>query len=276
LTEAYDQGARSVKMMVGTVMTPEERRQEITRLAQAEGRVLVEELVGRLKASRETIRRDLTVLADRGILLKYHGGARTPRPDVEGPFQARMAANMPAKRAIAAAAARLFEPGDTLFVDTGTTTLCLAEALGRLSGLTVVTNAPRLAAAIAGSGGANQVFLIGGAFKTDAAETVGPLAIEQIRRFRPRHAVLTIGALDVEGGVMDYDIDEAEVAAAMIAQAEVLTVVADASKLGRRALFPVCPLATLDRLVTDTPPPPALAAALAEAGVTVILAEGAV
>jgi DeoR family glycerol-3-phosphate regulon repressor len=228
LTEAYGLNDRSVKSRVGTVMTPEERRQEITRLAHAEGRVAVEELVARLNASRETMRRDLTVLAGRGILLKYHGGARTPRADIEGPFQARMAANMPAKRRIAAAAARLFEPGDTLFIDTGTTTLCLAEALGRLKGLTVVTNAPRLAGAIA----------------------------------------------DLEGGIMDYDIDEAQVAQAMIGQAEQVTVVADASKLGRRALFQVCELAAVDRLVTDAAPPAAIAAALGEAGVAVVVADG--
>lgn len=261
-----------VKRSVEAVMMPEERRAEILRLAQAEAQVGVEDLASRLATSRETIRRDLTLLADRGLLLKFHGGARLPRPDIEGSFQSRMATNVAAKRAIARAAARIFEPGDTLFIDTGSTTLCLAEELGRLNGLTAITNAPALARAIANGDGGNRSFLIGGDFKIDNEETAGPLAIEQIRRFRPRYAVLTVGALDIEGGVMDYDIDEAQIAEAMIAQAERVVILADSSKFGKQALFQVCSLETADLLVTEAMPGQALLAFLEQADVRTIVA----
>lgn len=255
-------------------MTPEERRTEIVRLAQVHGQVEVESLAVSLATSRETIRRDLTLLADRGLLLKFHGGARLPRADIEGSFQARMATNVGAKRRIARAAAALFEPGDTLFIDTGSTTLCLAEELGRLNGLTAITNAPALARALANGDGGNRAFLIGGDFKADNEETAGPLAIEQIRRFRPRYAVLTIGALDIEGGIMDYDIDEAQIAQAMIAQAERLIVLADSSKFGKSALFQVCSLDTADILVTEAEPEPELLTSLAQSDVRTVIAGG--
>ncbi len=92
----------------------------------------------------------------------------------------------------------------------------------------------------------------------DASEAVGPLAIEQVRRFRADHVVLTVGALHAVRGIMDYNIDEAEIARAMIDQAAALTVLADASKLGRSALFEVCPIERVHRLVTDTNAPRSL------------------
>ncbi len=254
-------------------MKPQERRDEIVRLAAAAGEVTVEDLARQLAASRETIRRDLMLLADQGVLLKFHGGARLPRPDVEGSFQARMAMNVGAKRQIARTAAKLFEPGDTLFIDTGSTTLWLAEELGHLKGLTIITNAPALARAACNSEGGNRVYLLGGDFKSDNEETVGPLAIEQIRRFRPRYAVLTIGALDTEGGVMDYDIDEAQIAQAMIGQADSVILLADSSKFGKRALFQVCATAVADILVTEATPEPALRDHIAQSEVELLVSE---
>jgi DeoR family glycerol-3-phosphate regulon repressor len=118
----------------------------------------------------------------------------------------------------------------------------------------------------------NGTTTLDGAFAEDGSETVGPLALEQLRHFHAEHAVITIGAIDSTHGVMDYNINYAEVARMMIEQARCLTVIADASKLGRVAMFGVCPLDVVDRLVTDAEPPLELAAALASAGVDVVVA----
>jgi DeoR family glycerol-3-phosphate regulon repressor len=99
------------------------------------------------------------------------------------------------------------------------------------------------------------------------------LAVEQIRSLKADHVVLTIGAMDESGKCMDFNADEAFVARAMIASARQLTVLADASKLGRHALFQVCEAPAIDRLVTDRPPPRPLAEALKAAGVEVIVAD---
>lgn len=110
--------------------------------------------------------------------------------------------------------------------------------------------------------------MIGGEFRPDSTQNVGTLALEQITRFNAEHAVITIGALN-EDGAMDFSIEEAEIARAMVAQARQLTVIADSSKLERRGLFKVFPLERIDRLVIDRQPGPELAAALHKAQVEV-------
>lgn len=257
-------------------MRPDERRERIVALTHERERVTVEVLADALRASRETIRRDLTELDRRGRLRKVHGGATLPDPALyepgrESPFQMRLAENAAAKRAIARCAAQLFQPGETLFVDTGTTTQFFAEELARASGLTVVTNSAVIAA-LAARGSDNTIFQVGGAYRSDAAENVGPLAVEQIERFHADHAVLTIGAVGTVG-FLDYDLEEAIVARAMIAQARSVTVLADASKFGPGGLFKVAPLDAVARLVTDKAPDGPLADAMRESGPEIVIAE---
>ena len=249
-------------------MNPDERRDRIVEMVRAQGRASTEALADALKASRETVRRDLAELSGRGRLRKVHGGATAAEARDEGAFSARMGQRTVEKRAIARAAASLFEPGDTLFLDVGTTTVALAEALADRPGLTVITNGVEIARSL---GGSAKVFLVGGEYRADAGETVGALATAQLAGFYAAHAVLTVGGLS-GAGAMDFALEEAEVARAMIARARSLTVVADHSKFGREALFQVCPLAEIDRLVSDRDPPPALRHSLVEAGVQIILA----
>ena len=251
-------------------MEPRLRRDAIVALVNQETRA-VEDLAARLVVSRETVRRDLALLDAAGRLRKVHGGARAVGAEAaESPFAQRMAQAVEAKRRIAAAVARLIPPGASLFIDTGSTTLAVAEALAGVSHLTVMTNGAQIAARVAANRN-HRVFLIGGAYEAEVGENLGPLAQEQIGKFRAQHVILTVGAID-GSAVMDFDLAEAEVARAMIAQAEVVTVVADHGKFARRAVFEVAPLGRIDRLVTDRAPPEPLAAALAGAGVEVILA----
>ena len=254
------------------MLRPETRRGRIVDLLRAGAPVSVDALAAALAASRETVRRDLADLARQGLVRRFHGGAALPEPVGEGAFQIRLAEHPREKRAIGRRAAALFGPGDTLFVDTGTTSVVFAEELARRAGLTVVTNCLTIAQLVGGSGNGNRSFMIGGEYRDAAAQTLGPLAVEQIARFHAAHAVLTVGAIDPVG-VMDFDLAETEVARAMIAQAVTVTVIADSSKLGRRGLFEVCTLARVDRLVIDRPADRVLAPALQAAGIEVIVAE---
>ena len=99
------------------------------------------------------------------------------------------------------------------------------------------------------------------------------MAIDQIAQFRADHAVLTVGGIDVAGGFMDFDVEEAMVARAMIAQVQSVTVVADHSKFGQIAMFKVCDLSAVARLVTDQEPPSPLVEALRISGVEVIVSD---
>jgi len=248
---------------------PRLRQERIAEAVRRQGEVSVEQLAARFKTSHETIRRDLAALAEAGTVLKVHGGARLPGRRAEGPFRERLATNAIAKREIAGKVAGLVAPGATLFIDTGSTTLMCAEEIAKIAGLTVVTNSTRIAAVLAERGNRATVFLLGGRFDADNHETVGPTAIAEAQGFHADLALITVGALDAGAGATDYNFDEAQVARAMIDQAERVVVAADASKFDRRAAFAVCPLARITALVTDRAPEGRLSEALAAAGTAV-------
>lgn len=256
-------------------MRPSLRRERIEQVVREREHVTVDALAELLGTSRETIRRDLVELADRGRVRKVHGGAtiaeiKTPEVDIEGSFQSRVLVNAEAKRAIARRASRLFQPGDTLFVDTGTTTLFFAEELAMASGLTVITNSAAIAA-LAARGSSNLTFLVGGEYRADGTENLGPLAVEQIGHFHAIHAVLSVGSVETVG-ILDFDVREADVARAMIAQSRSVTVLADTSKFGRGGLIKIAELDAVTRVVTEADPPADIASALKQAGTELVLA----
>ena len=229
----------------------------------------VDALAHEFEVSLETVRRDLGQLAESGVVQKVHGGAKRLRLHAEGSFQDRMAENAEAKRAIARKLVPLVEPGDTIFIDTGSTTVICAEALAAVERLTVITNSVRVAQIFAASPAGGTVYLLGGAFIGDNAQTVGPLAIEQIQEFQADHAILTVAAIDPAVGAMDANFDEAQVARAMISHSRDLFLVATHEKFGRKAAFRVCRLDDIDVIVCDEPLGPEHASALDAARVEI-------
>ncbi|ABM57436.1 transcriptional regulator, DeoR family [Verminephrobacter eiseniae EF01-2] len=255
-------------------MRPSERHAAILEIVDEHRHVSVDFLAQRFGASRETIRRDLTRLARDGRLRKYHGGATGAGALTEDAFSTRIHEFAREKRAVGRRAAALFGAGDSLFIDTGTTTLAFAQELAGTSGMTIITNSVSITQRLARGPGRNRVFLIGGEYRAEASENLGPLAVAQVAQFNAHHAVITVGAIGLNG-LQDYALEEAEIARAMIARATRVTVVADASKLGRCALFPVCGLERIACLVVSAAPEGPLATKLAELGVEVIVAEAA-
>jgi DeoR family glycerol-3-phosphate regulon repressor len=237
-------------------MKIEKRQTKLIEIVRRKEKVSVEELSALLEASRETIRRDLTQLSESGKILKVHGGAKMPRVMGEGPFKQRLSENVDAKMKIAKTAASLVEPGETLFIDTGSTTLLFVEELAKAPGLTIITNSTEIARTVATASNASRAFLLGGEFSADNSQTIGAMAATHVRSFRAHHAFLAVGAIDARSGAMDYNPEEAQIARAMIEQSETITVLADSSKFDALGSFEVCPLKAIDRLVTDTAPPP--------------------
>ena len=250
-------------------MKPRQRQARILDLVARDGEATVEALAAGFDVSAETIRRDLSQLAETGALQKVHGGARRLRLHAEGSFQERMAENAAEKRLIAEKLTTIVEPGDTLFMDTGSTTLIAAEALVRLPRLTVITNSLRVAQTMGRADKSSRVFLLGGQLQHDNAETVGQITVDDVARFQADHALISPAALDVGVGAMDADFDEAQVARAMCVAARNVVVLAHGAKLGRKAAFRICPLADIHMLVTDRAPADAVAVALAAAGIEV-------
>lgn len=232
-------------------MKPRERRVQIEGLIWEEGSVSVELLAERFAVSTETIRRDLSRLAETGRILKVHGGARSTRllNEPSMPVRAALASNE--KVGIGRRLVDAIEPGDTIFIDTGSTTLAAAPALATLTGLTIITNSCQLAEALAQAGSDAAVYLLGGRYVSGNAQTVGAAVLGQVSEFQADHCVLTVAALAPEIGAMDASHDEAQVARAMSANARNLIILADSTKLGRRAAFSVCRTDEIGLLITD-------------------------
>jgi len=243
-------------------MKPKARQAGIAEAIGQEGQMSVEALADRFGVSAETIRRDLAQLAEGGLVQKVHGGAKRLRLLSEGSFQERMTQNAAAKRIIAEKLVQVVEPGDTLFIDTGSTTVIAAEALAPVGGFTVITNSLRIAQIFANADRGNRVFLLGGGFNAGNDQTVGPVALAQIAAFQADHALLTVAGFDVAAGATDADFDESQVARAMIENADQVILLVDGSKLGRKAAFRVCPARRVDLLVTEDEPDAALQARL--------------
>jgi DeoR family glycerol-3-phosphate regulon repressor len=253
-------------------MKPDERRDRIATLVRETSRVTVDELADQLAISRETVRRDLALLSEQGVLRKVHGGAVPTQTALESPLRDRRATARAEKIAIGKAAAALYEPGDSLLIDAGSTTAYFAEALGRAGSFTVITNSVLVASELWSAPNRGEIYLTGGRYFGEGHEVLGPIVVEQIQRLHADYAVLTIGAIDAGGKFMDFNTEEAFVARAMIASARHTTVLADSGKLNRRALFQVCEAAEVDRLVTDRRPEPALANLLETAGIEIVVA----
>lgn len=250
-------------------MKREKRHIRILELLDQRERLEVDELAETFDVSVETIRRDLTTLSEQGMLRKVHGGAVRFQTAQERTFSLRTEVNRAAKVSISAYMLRFIDPGDSLFINAGTTTAIFAEqAAHALDDLTVITNCATVAHTMWGGGETgHKVFLLGGAYSGIDTETSGPLLHHQLRMFQADHAVLTIGALSAANGPMEYRVEAAEIVRIMMEQAHKRTLLIDYSKLERTALVRIGDLTAMHRVITDRLPPEPMQAALDEAGV---------
>jgi DeoR family glycerol-3-phosphate regulon repressor len=251
-----------------------QRENEILReLRRSGGSSRIQQLATRLDVSEETIRRNLKSLASDGLVRRVHGGAHLPDVRSEASFQQRVDENPAAKRRIAEKVAEIIEDGDSLFLDIGSTTSYIAQALQRRRELFVVTNSVSVAHTLAARNG-NRVFMAGGELRDHDGGAFGVEAIEFVRRFQVDYAVLSAAALNAASGFMLFDLQEAEFSREIMARARTSIVAADSSKFDHRAPISVGKPALVDILVTDSEPPEELGAALKEWSVEVVIADG--
>lgn len=246
------------------------RHGRILALVAEEGTIGVVDLAQRLDVSVETVRRDIKALAGRGDIVRMHGVIGLPSAVSEAPFERRMRENREAKEAIAKLAASTIRDGDSIMLDTGTTTSILARALLGHRRLTVVTNSSDIARTLATING-NKVYMAGGELRSDSGAALGYSAIEFVNRFSVDHAIISAGAVNALSGVMDYDLEEAQFGQAVLARGRRRVVVTDASKFGQKGLVRVCSLADFHEMIVNRHPPEDLAQALQDAEVTVKL-----
>ena len=246
------------------------RQNEILDIVRAEGRVMVDDLAQRFDVTLQTIRRDLTDLADMGHLDRVHGGA-VPRTGATNlGYEQRRRMNQQAKTAIARACAAAIPENCSLIMNLGTTTEAVAQELLAHRNITVVTNNMNVANILAANPGC-EIMVAGGALRRTDGGLVGELTTQFFEQFKVDIAVIGASALDQDGDILDYDLAEVRVSKAIIRQARKVFLVCDGSKLDRSAPARLASLAEIDTLFTDRPLPTDLARRCHDWGTRVVV-----
>lgn len=231
-------------------MLAEERRMQLAEWSRNEGRIDAIAAAKRLDVAVETVRRDLEVLQRRGVLRRVHGGAiSTERLPKEFNFTERKQTNPSTKREIAKMAARFIPEAGCIFVDGGSTTEYLAEALENKPDLLVVTASLTLAAQIARTG--TPVSMLGGRVRGTSLSAVGQTAAKELANYHAQVAFLGANGISLEAGFTTADQDEALVKRLMIANSTETILLADNSKFGAAYPAVFARFNEIDRIVTD-------------------------
>ncbi|MCP3971299.1 MAG: DeoR/GlpR transcriptional regulator [Rhodobacteraceae bacterium] len=233
------------------------RQQAILKHLKQTGRALVDDLANLLGATPQTIRKDLTSLADNNQIIRFHGGAALVAGTEYTNFDARAEISREEKDAIGRLVAAEIPNFASVILNGGTTTAAAAAHLDFHSGLKVVTDSVYLANILRRNIGV-EVMVPGGIVRASDGAILGESAVDFIRQFRADIAVIGAAAIAPDGALMDYDLREASVTRAIIASARNVVLAADSSKFGRMA--PVCfaRLDQIDSLATDPDCPDAL------------------
>ena len=251
-------------------MDSDTRQNRIVEFARTRGRVEVASLADELDVASETIRRDLTELADAGRLERVHGGAVLPSGTSNIDYEERRSLNAAAKAAIARACVAEIPEDASLFLNIGTSTEAVAQALRGHENLLVVTNNMNVAY-ILNTNPACRTVVTGGTLRRSDGGLIGNLATDTIQQFRFDIAVVGCSALDEGGEMLDFDIEEVGVSQAIIDRSRKVFLVADNSKFLRSAPVRIASLSDVDTVFTDAPLPPRLAALCKDWGTRVVV-----
>ena len=248
-------------------MLARQRQAYILERVREVGAVRVADLARELEVSDMTVRRDLEILHDKGLLEKVHGGATaiSALASYEPGFVAKSALQQDEKSAIAAAAARLIEPGMAIGISAGTTTHALAARVGDIPGVTIVTNSLRVAEVLHRSGRRDQTVILTGGVRTPSEALVGPFAISQLRSVHLDLVFMGVHGMDARAGYTCPNLAEADTDRALIEAGRQLVVLADHTKWGVIGIASIARLDQADVLFSDTSLDPAAQEVLREA-----------
>jgi DeoR family transcriptional regulator, glycerol-3-phosphate regulon repressor len=226
------------------------RHSEIIQIAKEKGRVLVDDLANHFNVTPQTIRKDLNDLCDQRLLSRIHGGALFPSGIENVEYEARRKIAAEEKDAIGKAAARLIPDNASLFINIGTTTEAVGNALLDHNGLMVITNNINVANKMR-IFPSIEVVIAGGVVRGSDGGIVGEAAVDFIKQFKVDYAVIGASAIDHDGALLDFDFREVKVAQAIIANARHVILVSDSTKFERTAPVRIGHLSQVDTFITD-------------------------
>jgi DeoR family glycerol-3-phosphate regulon repressor len=249
-------------------MNPSPRQIELVDEVRRLRSVSVEALAARFGVTLQTVRRDVRLLAEAGLITRFHGGVRIPSSTTENiAYRQREQLNDQAKRCIARAVAQAVPNGCSLIINIGTTTEAIARELLGHRGLRVITNNLNVAAILSDNPHC-EVIVAGGVVRSRDRGIVGEVTVDFIQQFKVDIGLIGISAIEADGTLRDFDYREVKVARAIIEHSREIWLAADHSKFNRPAMVQLGRLDQVDILFTDQPPPEPFPALLAEAGVT--------
>lgn len=234
-------------------MLARQRHAYILDRVRADGGVRVADLVRELGVSDMTVRRDLELLHEQGLLEKVHGGATAVEQSAlfEPGFSAKSELQRDAKEAIADAAAALVHPGHAIALSAGTTTYAVARRLLEVPQLTVVTNSVPVADVLYHGGRPDQTVILTGGVRTPSDALVGPFAVAALRTVNVDLVIMGVHGMDPHAGFTTPNMLEAETDRAMVEAGRRLIVVADHTKWGVIGISSIARLSQADMLITD-------------------------
>lgn len=250
----------------------EQRRRRMLDLVGQDGQATVAELAKLFSISAVTARGDLDALASVGSIVRSHGGAvRRLNTAQDYPLRTKEALHRDEKCRIGRAAGDLVRAGETIILDSGTTTVEIARHLKilKLQPVTVITNALNIAMELTDAPGITLI-MVGGLLRPLSSSFVGPQAELMMNEFHADRLFLAVDGFDLQTGPSTPDVLEAQLNNMMMRSAKEVTVVADSSKLGRRAISKIGPFERIQRLITDTGAPAEFIESLRQRGIEVI------
>ena len=248
-------------------MTPNPRQALLLEEVGARGSVSVEALAERFAVTLQTVRRDVKLLSDAGLLARFHGGVRVPSSTTENiAYRQRQLLNQAAKARIARAVAAAVPAGCSLIINIGTTTEAIARELLHHKGLRVITNNLNVAAILSDNPDC-EVIVAGGIAGARDRGIVGEVTVDFIQQFKVDIGLIGISGIEEDGSLRDFDYREVKVARAIIDHSREVWLAADHSKFNRPAMVELARFDHVDRLFTDLAPPAPFPELLAAAGV---------
>lgn len=216
------------------------------------GHVSLSTLATELGTSAATIRRDVALLAEQGLIQRTHGGARPARNTRELPMRFRGSHHHEAKHRIAQVVASMIPEGrHAISLSGGTTTAEVLRALQDRDDLTIITNSLSIGLEAAELGQA-RVLIVGGVLRSSSLELVGSLAESTMKLVNVGTAIIGVDGISAEGGLTTHDETEARTNYLMIERAQRVIVVTDSSKVGNITLARMAECSEVQALVTDT------------------------
>lgn len=246
--------AEKVATQIGANKVKVNRLNSIEQYVISRKTVSIDELCEVFSVSKNTIRRDLNELEARGHIAKVYGGVTSISSNNAVPMPVRSGMNSKSKAIIGRLAASLVEDGDTIFIDSGSTTVCMMQYLAPKERITVITHSLGAMSEASKYDNINLISL-GGIYNADTDSFVGLSTISALSSMRITKAFMGATGVSLTAGMTNTTFLEAEIKKTVLGYADAIYLMADASKLDRKAIVTFCNLKDLTAFITDKKPP---------------------